>query len=112
MVIRTRQQLLDFVAGHTVFGGVKRAIEAGTAEVCGAFRLGTRVGVIVYCKSPLGGEWSEFVDMGGPEYKLTALAGGIPWDCWIGDSCTSPLYRGDYPIEYVRRCKEHEDAKG
>jgi len=108
MIIRTRQNLLDWIEKHVKCPGVVRSLQDGIVEVLGGFdytHLGPRrgwAGWIVRVKSKYDKCWfiAVFPDPVRHGYKYRELQGKPSWSKWIGDKSESRLYQGDDPVIY------------
>ena len=114
--IRTREELLVYIAGHISFKHIARAMHEGVVENLGAFSIKGSEGWIVRVQTLIGKQNQYIgVSVSDKRYRmlLTDLGpehGG--WKYWVGDNSENPLYRGDNPDEYIKlREKEIENGK-
>lgn len=109
MVIRTRDNLIEFLENNTS-GRYLRALQ-NCNENLGGFSqiLGCNApGWIVQATSKHGDTYYIAIYCYGHScYLLAILFNGPSWKYWIGDQSKNPLYQGDNPEKY----KELRNAK-
>jgi hypothetical protein len=94
MVIRCRDQLLDWITEHSPTRAIRRALAEGTVEVLGGFSTDPPCW-IVRVTSTCNKMWNVTVTGEG---KIGMLI-SVPWELWGEGS--SPLCRGDDPKCYA-----------
>jgi len=106
-MIRTRNDLFDWLGANAPSRTIARAIEEGEVENYGGFQINSW---IVRVQSRFGTDW--FVRIRAHQSGYTAniiYDGKIPWENWIGWTSSNGLYTGDYPSKYLElRNKEIE----
>jgi hypothetical protein len=94
-MIRTRDQLLNWIAEHVPTRAIRRALAEGTVEVLGGFSTSPPCW-IVRVTSVFKHRWDVSVTDRG-EIKVLET---VPWQLWVGGK--TPLYHGDNPEHYAQ----------
>lgn len=105
MVIRTRNELIEFIEDNAPTKAILRAVLNYNENLGGFIRSGVSnsKGWIVTVLSKFGRQWLLAIHplkSGISGYKIWILFGEVPWKYWEGDKSENPLYQGDYPEIY------------
>ena len=109
----TRNQLVDTIYKHVKVGFVKRCIDNGDKIVLlGAFvpltpskYPGWAIQIVTRHNT-----WNVGLVVAPPQSFRAFLIKDVPWENWVGDNATHPLYIGDNPDEY-RKFKSSAESK-
>ena len=111
--IRTRNDLINWLEKNSYRRAIRRSITEGKVENLGAFQhlpASKNPGWIVRVTSRFGRVWYiavQLIGTGGIYLSRIIDEKDVPWESWIGDDSSNPLYQGDD----IKKYKENRGDK-
>lgn len=109
MIIRTRYELIDYVAARAPSNALRRAMKEGHVDVLGGFTAPGGFPMLIMQATGRGGQqWTVGLEIREEERRYSVkLLDRVPWLHWDGNSTgRRPLIDGDRPKRYAYKRME------